>query len=367
MSSVTPPLDVTGLLAPLVAAVVPVDARARAAAEARLATLAVPPGSLGQVGALAVQLAAITGTCPPPEPRRGLLVVAAGDHGVHGRGVTPWPQSLSATLAATLARGGGAASVLAADAVVDVAVLDVGLATDVPTTVGDLPRLHHRRVRAGTRDLVAEDAMTPDEVVEAVRAGAAVVDAAVGHGVDGILLGDVGLANTTSSALMVAALTGHGAEDVTGRGSGIDDAMLLTKRRTIAAALDRHRRQHGDDADAWTVLGSLGGFEHAALVGAMLAAAARHVPVVLDGLISDAAALVAARACPAVVDHLVAGHRSTEPAAPLSLAHLGLVPLLALDLRVGEGTGAVLAWPLLARAANLLARAATLDDLGLAP
>lgn len=366
MSSLPSILDDTDPLPGLVAAVTPVDTGARAAAEARLATLAVPPGSLGGVGALAVRLAGITSTCPPPEPRRGLLVVAAGDHGVHGRGVTPWPQSLSAALAGTLARGRGAASVLAAGADVDVAVLDVGLATEVPSDTR-LSRLHRRRVRAGTRDLVDEDAMAPDEVAEAVRAGAAIVHGAVDDGTGGILLGDVGLANTTPSALLVAALTGHGAAEVTGRGSGIDDAMLDTKRRTIVAALDRHRRQHGDDADAWSVLGSLGGFEHAALVGAMLAAAARHVPVVLDGLISGAAALVAAHACPAVVDHLVAGHCSTEPAATLALDHLGLAPLLALDLRVGEGTGAVLAWPLLVQAATVLTHAATLDDLGLSP
>lgn len=354
-------------LTALVDGVRPADTATRTEAEARLGTLAVPPGSLGEVGALGVQLASIAGSCPPPSPRRALLLVAAGDHGVHAHGVTPWPQSLSATLAESLARGQGAASVLAAGSGVEVAVVDVGLATDLPSGDGELPRLHRRRVRAGTCDVVDGDAMTREELTAAVLVGADVVHAAVDAGTDALLLGDVGLANTTPSALLVAALTDHGAGAVTGRGSGIDDAMLATKRRVVTAALERHRRQHGEAPDAWTVLGSLGGFEHAALVGAMLAAAARQLPVVLDGLISDAAALVAARACPAVVDHLVAGHRSTEPAAALALAHLGLVPLLTLDLRVGEGTGAVLAWPLLAQATGLLSRTATLADLGLAP
>lgn len=343
-----------------VAAVPGADATAAAAARQRLGGLAVPLGAAGGLGALAVRLAGATGTCPPAPPRNGLLVVAAGDHGVHAHDVTPWPQQLSAILAGALAAGEGAAAVLAAGVSVTVRVLDVGLATSPAEARG----LVRSRVRGGTRDLVVEDAMTLDEVAAAVDAGARLVEAAVADGADGILLGDVGLANTTPSATLVAACTDHAAEAVTGRGSGIDDAMLARKREVVATALARHREQHGTDADAWTILASLGGFEHAAIVGATLAAAAARVPVVLDGVVSGAAALVAARACPAVVGHLVAGHRSTEPAASLVLDELGLIPLLDLGLRIGEGTGAVLAWPLLAQAATFLGRTTTLASLG---
>lgn len=339
------------------------DRGAADAAREQLAGLAVPPGAAGGVGELAVRLAGATGLCPPAPPRDGLLVVAAGDHGVHAQGVTPWPQALSTTLAATLAGGGGAASVLAAGAGVAVRVLDVGLATAPP----DVPGLVNSRVRGGTRDLTCEDAMTSGEVAAAVAAGVQQVEAAVEAGVDGVLLGDVGLSNTTSSAALVAACTAQDAATMTGRGSGIDDDMLVHKREVVARALARHHTQHGPDADAWTILASLGGLEHAALVGATLAAAAARIPVVLDGVVSDAAALIAARACPAVVGHLVAGHRSTEPAARVALDALELLPLLDLDLRIGEGTGAVLAWPLLAQAAALLRETATLADLGVGP
>ncbi len=350
-------------LADHVTAVPGVDPEAEERARQRLGGLAIPPGAAGGLGELAVRLAGATGRCPPSPPRTGVLVVAAGDHGVHAQGVTPWPQELSATLAGTLASGAGAAAVLASESGVRLQVLDVGLASPVPEQTG----LVGSRVRGGTRDLTLQDAMSLEEMAKAVDAGARAVATAIDEGADGVLLGDVGLGNTTSSATLVAACTGRDAVAVTGRGSGIDDATLSRKREVVATALARHESQHGARADAWTILASLGGLEHAALVGVILAGAAARVPVVLDGVVSDAAALVAARACPAVVAHLVAGHRSTEPAARLALEDLGLDPLLDLDLRIGEGTGAVLAWPLLGQAAALLARTATLADLGVGP
>jgi nicotinate-nucleotide--dimethylbenzimidazole phosphoribosyltransferase len=351
-----PPPGEAGLAA-LVAQVRPADPEAAQQARRRLDALAKPPGSLGRVEDVAVGLAAIAGTCPPPVPQRPAVVVAAADHGVHLQGVTPWPQAITATMVAVMAEGRAAVNQLAGVVGAEVAVLDVGVAADVP----DHPGVHRARVRRGTADLTAGPAMSRDEALRALLAGAALGDELVADGVDLLVTGDMGIANTTPSACLVAALTGADPGTVTGRGTGIDDAALARKRAVVAGALERHRP---DPADPVGVLAAVGGLEHAALVGLMLATAAARVPVVLDGLITDAAALVAAALCPPVVGYLVAGHRSVEPGATAALGHLGLAPLLDLDLGLGEGTGGLLAVPIVRAAAAALAGMATLDDLG---
>lgn len=351
-------MTVSDRLGVLLARVTGADEDARAAARQRWDALAKPPGALGALEDLGTRLAGIAGRCPPPVPSAPALVVCAGDHGVHAQGVTPWPRDITGLMVATIGRDAAAANAIARASGTEVHVLDVGVATDVP----DHPRLHRRRVRAGTRDLSVEDAMTAGECAQAVLAGAEVAEQLVDDGADLLVTGDLGIANTTPSATLIAAYTGAEAATATGRGTGIDDTMLDRKRKVVDDALRRWRA--AGDPGPLATLAALGGFEHAAIVGVALAGAARRVPVVLDGVIADAAALAAVALCPPAVDALVAGHASAEPGARLALGHLGLRPLLDLDLRLGEGTGALLAVPLLQAAARALGQMATLADLG---
>jgi nicotinate-nucleotide--dimethylbenzimidazole phosphoribosyltransferase len=341
----------------LVADVRPVDATAAAAAQRRSDGLVKPPGSLGVVEAVGAQLAGIAGTCPPPIPQQPAVVVAAADHGVHAQGVTPWPQAITGIMVGLMAEGRAAVNQLAGVVGARVAVLDVGVATDVPAH----PALRSARVRPGTADLTEGPAMAPEEAVRALLAGAGLVEELAAAGVDLVVTGDMGIANTTASACLIAVMTGASPEAVTGRGTGIDDATLAVKQKVVADALARHAPAADDPLGA---LAAVGGLEHAALVGVILAAAAEGLPVVLDGVITDAAALVAVALCPDVAGYLIAGHRSVEPGATAALAHLGLRPLLDLDLRLGEGTGGLLAVPIVRAAAAALGGMATLEEIG---
>lgn len=341
----------------------PTHAGAADAAKQRHAGLAKPPGSLGLLEKVGARLAAIAGRCPPPVPTAPALVVAAGDHGVHAEGVSPWPQDITRLMAETVCSGGAAASVLAKAVGAQVVVLDVGVAGDP----ADHPALVRRKVVAGTRNLRHEDAMSRHEAERAILAGAEVADRLIDDGADLLVTGDLGIANTTASAALVAAYTGASPEAVTGRGTGIDDETLALKTRVVADALDRLGGDPdglGHDRDGLGVLAGVGGAEHAALAGVVLAGAARGIPVVLDGVIADAAALAAVALAPHAGGYLVAGHRSVEPGAAAALGHLGLRALIDLDLRLGEGTGALLAVPLVQAAARLLSDMATLEDLG---
>ncbi|MDP9022669.1 MAG: nicotinate-nucleotide--dimethylbenzimidazole phosphoribosyltransferase, partial [Actinomycetota bacterium] len=321
----------------------------------RHAALAKPAGSLGGLERLGAQLAAVAGTSPPPVPTDPALVIAVGDHGVHAQGVTPWPRDVTRQMVAAFCQGRTAANALAATVGARVTVLDVGVAGPVASH----PLLRAARVRDGTDDLLDGPAMSCDDAARAVLAGAGVADELLAAGADLLLTGDMGIANTTPAACLVAALTGAEPEQVTGRGSGIDDATLAWKQAVVRGALERH----GDDRDPLAVLASLGGLEHAALVGVVLTAAAEGVPVILDGISTVAAALVAVALNAAVADCVIAGHRSVEPGAAIALAHLDLVPLLDLQLRLGEGTGALLAVPVVRGAARLLHDVTTLAEL----
>lgn len=339
----------------LIAGVRPVSAAARAEAEHRQGLLAKPPGSLGRLEALSVQLAAVTGRCPPPASVRPALLLAAADHGVHAQGVSAWPQELSTAVAAGCITGSSVAAVLAARAEVRLVLLDVGLLTPPP----DGPALRRRPVRAGTRDLLLEDAMTRDEAVAAVLAGAEVAGELLADGADLLLLGEVGIANTTAAACLTGCLTGTPAAQVTGPGAGADTEALQRKTSVVAGAITRA----GTRGDPLGVLAALGGLEHAALVGAVLRAAAAGVPVLLDGVSTTAAALVAVGLCPETAGYLIASHCSAEPAAAVGLAALGLEPLLDLGLRLGEGSGALLALPLVQAAATVLRDTGLISDL----
>lgn len=338
----------------------PVDADAAEAATRRHARLLKPPGSLGQLERLGIRLAAIAGTCPPPVPARPAVIVAAGDHGVHAQGVTMWPQRVTATMVEAFCAGKAAVNAIAAAVGAQVSVLDVGVVGDV----SQHPALRRSWVRAGTADLSAGPALRREEAARALLAGAGLAEELVGAGADLLVTGDMGIANTTASACLVAAFTGRAPGEVTGPGAGADAATVERKTRLVAAALDRHRPHSGDPLG---VLAAVGGLEHAALVGVILSGAADAVPVVLDGLCADAAALAATALCPAVVDYVVAGHRSTEPGAHAALRHLGLVATVDLGLHLGEGTGALLAVPILTAAARVLNDMGTLDEFGAVP
>jgi len=324
-------------------------------AKARQAQLTKPLGSMGLLEEIGSQLAGIAGICPPPVPQRPAIAVFAGDHGVHAQGVTPWPQEVTAQMVANLASGGAVVNALARQVGATVTVVDVGVATELP----DAPNLVRRKVRRGTADLTAGPAMTRHDALTALEVGIEVAALLVNSGADLLVTGDMGIANTTASAALVAALTGREPADVTGRGTGIDDPTLARKTAAIERALERL-----DRSDPMTVLAEVGGFEHAALAGFLLGGAARRVPVVLDGVIAVSAALVASALCAAAVDFWVAGHVSVEPGARVALDHLGLTPALDLGLRLGEGSGAALAVPIVQSAARLLNEVATFDSAG---
>ena len=310
-----------------------------------------PPGSLGQLEELGIQLAAIYGECPPPVLDTAVVIVFAGDHGVLAEGVTPWPQEVTAQMVANFCAGGAAINVLARQAGAEVVVVDVGVAAPVP----DHPVLLQRNVRRGAGNIAIEPAMTADEVERAIAVGAHVARSYIEDGARVLITGDMGIGNTTPSAALIAAYTGRSPADVTGRGTGIDDA---TWRRKVAV-VERALARAGDNEP----LAEVGGLEIAALAGFIGAAT---VPVIVDGVIGGAALLAAYARDASVVDHCVAGHLSTEPGAAIALAHVGLEPVLDLGLRLGEGTGAVLALHMLRASALILREMATFDQAGIA-
>jgi len=340
-----------------VAGVRPLDDHAGAEAAALHDRLAKPQGALGRLETVGIQLAAIAGTCPPPVPEPVTVAVFAGDHGVFAEAVTPWPQEVTAQMVSAFCAGGAAVNVLARHAGAQVLVVDVGVAADLPPA----PGLLRRKVRRGTANLLWGPAMTVDEARQALDVGAEVAADAVEGGARCLVTGDMGVANTTASAALIAALTGRPAADVTGRGTGIDDETFTRKVLIIEAAVFRAAAGAGDPL---VVLAAVGGLEIAAIAGFIVGGAAAGVPVVVDGVIALAALLVATAVAPGSVDYCIAGHRSTEPGATAALEYLGLSPLLDLGMRLGEGTGAVLAVPLVQAAAKVLGEMATLDAAG---
>jgi nicotinate-nucleotide--dimethylbenzimidazole phosphoribosyltransferase len=284
-----------------------------------------------------------------------------GDHGVHGQGVTPWPQEVTGQMVANFLAGGAAVNVLARQVGSEVVVVDVGMAGDVAGG-SSAARLLPRKVRPGTADLATGPAMTLDEARRALDVGADVAADLVARGARCLVTGDMGIANTTPAAALVASLTERPASAVTGRGTGVDDHLLTRKTALVAAAAARARYEHGTDPLA--ILAEVGGLEHAALAGFIVGGAALQVPVVVDGVIAASGLLVASRLAPGVEACVIAGHRSVEPGASAVLDHVGLDPVVDLDMRLGEGTGALLALPLVEAAARILHEMATFDQAG---
>jgi nicotinate-nucleotide--dimethylbenzimidazole phosphoribosyltransferase len=341
----------------------PVDQVAQADARALQGRLTKPAGALGQLEALGTQLAGIAGSCPPPLPAPAAVGVFAGDHGVLAEGVSPWPQEVTAQMAANFVAGGAAINVLARQVGATVTVIDVGIATDLGLFGLDgAPGLKQRRVRPGTANMVIEPAMTLDEARQALDVGAETAAELVAEGARCLVTGDMGIGNTTPAAALIAALTGRSPRDVTGRGTGIDDATLAHKVTVVERALDHHAGALADGP--LSILAAVGGLEIAALAGFIVGGAAARVPVVIDGVIADAALLVAAALVPEVLGFCIAGHRSVEPGATAALAHLGLEPLLDLGMRLGEGSGACLALPIIEASARILGEMATFDSAG---
>ena len=345
-------------VARLAAAVPPLDAAAEAAARDRHARLIKPAGSLGRLEELGARLAAMAGRCPPPLPAAPAVLVAAGDHGVVAQGVTPWPQAITGAMVAAMAAGQAAVNAMAGVIGARLRLLDVGVAA----APAPHPLVLPANVRRGTADLAVEPAMSRQEAARALLAGADAAGELLDEGADLLVTGDMGIGNTTAAACLVAAFTGRLPAAVTGRGTGIDDATWELKVKVVERALARH---DPDPADPIGALASVGGLEHAALAGLLLAGASRRVPVVLDGVNADVAALVACAISPRVAGFLVAGHRSVEPGASAALEHLGLSPLIDLELRLGEGTGALLAVPIVRCAAAVLSMA-TFAEAGFA-
>jgi nicotinate-nucleotide--dimethylbenzimidazole phosphoribosyltransferase len=345
------------LLAATIAEIRGPDPQAVADARERQGRLTKPPGSLGVLEDVSVQLAGLAGQCPPPLPEPAVVAVFAGDHGVHAQGVTPWPQEVTVQMVANFVAGGAVINALAAQTGAEVLVVDVGVAAELEPVAG----LLSRRVRAGTRDMTQQPAMTRDEAVRALEVGITVARDLVAAGNRCLLTGDMGIANTTASAALIAAFTGASPAAVTGRGTGIDDETLARKVDVVQRALALHSP---DAADPVGVLAAVGGLEHAALAGFILGGAASRTPVVLDGVIACSAALVARALAPDSTAAMLAGHRSVEPGASIALEALGLTPLVDLDLRLGEGSGAVLALPLVQSAARVLRDVATFDSAG---
>ena len=346
-------------LAEVIAAITPLDQQAMAAAKERQDRMTKPRGSLGQLEDIAIQLAGLAGTCPPPLSEPACVAVFAADHGVHAQGVTPWPQEVTAQMVANFLAGGAVVNAFAAQAGAEVTVIDVGVAADLDPVPGLMPR----KIAKGTRDFTEGPAMTRDQAVTAITTGIEVARDLVAAGNRCLVTGDMGIANTTASAALICAFTGADPVEATGRGTGIDAATYARKIDVVCRGLARHRP---DPADPVGVIAAFGGLEHGALAGFILGAAALRVPVILDGVIAGAAALAAAALAPDAIGACLAGHRSAEPGHTVTLSYLGLRPLVDLGLRLGEGTGAVLALPLVQSAARALRDVATFDSAGVA-
>lgn len=338
----------------IIAQITPVSAQALAAAEARQLELTKPPGALAELEVVGNRLAAIADQCPPPVPSPATLVVFAGDHGVQDQAVSPWPREVTVQMAANIATGGAASSVLARAFGVDVEVIDVGMATSLPASSGVVDA----RVRAGSADLSLGPALSREETLAAIEAGIGAAERAIDGGARLLVPGEVGIGNTTPAAALIAAFTRVPGDRTTGPGAGADEAMLSRKAQIVADAVTRLPQE----ADPLTILGAVGGLEHAATVGLILAAAAHRIPVVLDGAISCACALAAVALHPDVRGYLIAGHRGAEPGIAVAHAALGLVGLVDLGLRLGEGTGGLCAVPLVQASAKILREMATFAE-----
>ncbi|MFE0692088.1 nicotinate-nucleotide--dimethylbenzimidazole phosphoribosyltransferase, partial [Streptomyces xiamenensis] len=335
----------------------PLDAQALAEAWERQKRMTKPSGALGALEVISAQLCGLSRHCPPPLPEPAAVAIFAGDHGVHAQGVTPWPQEVTGQMVANFLGGGAVCNAFAQQVGAEVCVIDVGVRGELPGQPGLMPR----KVRPGTADITAGPAMSREEAQRAIEVGIETARDLVAAGNRALLTGEMGIANTTVAAALIAVFTGSEPSEVTGRGTGVDDETHARKIDVVRRALHLHQP---DAADPIGVLAAVGGLEHAALTGFILGGASLRVPVILDGVSAGAAALTARAIAPEAVSVCVAGHRSAEPGHMAALTALGLRPLVDLDLRLGEGTGALLALPVVQSAARAMREVATFDAAG---
>jgi nicotinate-nucleotide--dimethylbenzimidazole phosphoribosyltransferase len=347
---------VSELLSNTIEMITPVDRMAMNSARARQDTLTKPQGSLGRLEELSIKLAGIQGK-PIPQIRHKAVITMAGDHGVVAEGVGNWPQEVTAQMIYNFISGGAGINVLARHVGARVVVVDMGVAAELEPH----PQLISRKIARGTQNMFLRPAMTIEQAVTAIETGIEVMGSEVAKGLDIVGTGDMGIGNTTSSSAICAAMTGEPAAEVTGRGTGISDEQLAHKIEVVKRALAVNRPDPKQPLD---VLAKVGGFEIGGLVGVMLAAAAYRIPVVIDGFISGAAALIATALAPRLREFLIAAHVSAEPGHKVLLRHLRLTPLLDLGMRLGEGTGAVLGIFLAEAAARILAEMSTFAEAG---
>ncbi|MEJ2597088.1 MAG: nicotinate-nucleotide--dimethylbenzimidazole phosphoribosyltransferase [Anaerolineales bacterium] len=340
----------------LLAQITPLDNRAMQSARARQDQLTKPQGSLGRLEYLSIQIAGITAQ-PQPAIRQKVIIVMAGDHGVVDEGVSAFPQDVTPQMVQNFLHGGAAINVLARHVGARVVIADLGVAVDLEPH----PDLVVRKIDFGTQNIARGPAMSPKQAEKALLAGAKIVEAQIGLGMDALATGDMCIGNTTPSAAIAAALTGHPARKIVGRGTGVDDRGLERKIGVVQKALEVNQP---DGNDALDVLAKVGGFEIGGLAGAILAAAANRKPVVIDGFISTAAAMLAVTLAPLTRDYLIAAHSSMERGHHLMLNWLHLIPLLDLQMRLGEGTGAALALSLLEASCKILSEMATFGTAG---
>ena len=342
------------LLSETIKKIRPLDKKSMDEARARQDTLTKPQGSLGRLEELSIQMAGIQGKAIP-QIRYKAVITMAGDHGVVSEGVGNWPQDVTAQMVANFLHGGAGINVIARQAGARVVVVDMGVASKMKAHL----QLLDRKVAPGTKNIAAGPAMTTEQATKAIETGIEIVTAEMSKGLDIVGTGDMGIGNTTPSAAICAVITGKTAAEVTGRGTGIDDKQLAHKIEVVNKALTVN---HPDAKQPLEVLAKVGGFEIGGLAGVMLGAAANHIPVVIDGFISGAAALIATSLAPQVKDYLIASHVSAEAGHRLMLKHMGLKAVLDLDMRLGEGTGAALGIMLCETAAHILAEMATFAE-----
>ncbi|MGH3919998.1 MAG: nicotinate-nucleotide--dimethylbenzimidazole phosphoribosyltransferase [Pseudonocardiaceae bacterium] len=342
--------------------ITPPDQQAHREAVARHQQLIKPAGSLGRLEELGVWAAACQGVCPPRPFSQPQVVVFAGDHGVAARGVSAYPSEVTRQMVSNFLGGGAAVNVLAALAGAAVRVVDMAVDGEPAESSAEAsPPVTRHKVRRSSGVIDWEDALSDAEVAQALAAGVAIADEEVDRGADLLIVGDMGIGNTTPAAVLVAALTGAEPVAVVGRGTGIDDAGWMRKAAAIRDALRRARPVVGDPV---ALLRTAGGADIAAMAAFLAQAAVRHTPVILDGVVVGAAAMLAEELAPGARQWWVAGHRSVEPAHTLALEHLELDPILDLGMRLGEGSAAVAALPLVQAAVRVLAEMATFDDAG---
>ena len=339
----------------LIAKIQPLDEAAMQAARARQDDLTKPRGSLGQLEDISVKIAGITGEVRPKLTHK-VVTTMAGDHGVVAEGVSAYPSEVTPQMVMNFVFGGAAINVLSQHVGARVIIVDMGVASEL-----DHPAVVNKKIALGTKNIAQGPAMTRAQAIQAIEAGAAVVEAELKKGLDILATGDMGIGNTTPSAAIAAAITGRSVQEIAGRGTGVDDEGLQRKITAIQKALDVN---HPNAEDGLDTLAKVGGFEIGGLAGAILAAAAHRKPILIDGFISTAAAMVAVSLAPQTRHYLIAAHRSQELGHQIMLEWLGLEPLLDLGLRLGEGTGAALGISLVEAACKILDEMATFSEAG---